>query len=120
MLDELHVASAFRGGRTGRWTTLAAELRDWVARARAVIPREDREILLNPPRLVARFARYALRRTAGNAGHATADDVRARDPELVYLLGELIRILADHYFRLRLEGVEHVPRFNRRLHRRGG
>ncbi|MCX5741899.1 MAG: lysophospholipid acyltransferase family protein [Proteobacteria bacterium] len=38
-----------------------------------------------------------------------ADDVRARDPELLTLLGELWRALATYYFRLRVEGVDHVP-----------
>jgi len=45
----------------------------------------------------------------GRAGCATADEVRARDPELVSLVCDLFRWLGEHYFRLRVEGVDHVP-----------
>ncbi|MCB9562522.1 MAG: SRPBCC family protein [Kofleriaceae bacterium] len=89
--------------------TLATDLANWVARARRLVPHPDRKVLLSPPRLVARFAGFALRRTMGEAGHATADDVRARDPALVTLVGDLFRLLGRHYFRLQVEGVEHVP-----------
>jgi 1-acyl-sn-glycerol-3-phosphate acyltransferase len=82
---------------------------DWMRRARRIVPREDRKVLLSPPRLVARFTRFALRRHDGKAGLASADDVRARDPELVSLLLDLYRLAGEHYFRLRVEGVEHVP-----------
>lgn len=87
------------------WT----ELTDWIARARRLIPAQDAEILLSPPRLVARFMRFALRRSAGLAGHQAADDVHARDPELVTLMCDLWRVLAKYYFRFRVEGIEHVP-----------
>ena len=82
---------------------------DWTRRATRLIPREDRRVLLSPPRLVARFARFALRRRAGRAGSAAADDVAARDPELCTLLMDLYRVLAKRYFRLRIEGVSNVP-----------
>ena len=39
-----------------RWTDLA----DWLVRARRMIPHQDRKVLLSPPRLVARFARFAM------------------------------------------------------------
>lgn len=86
-----------------------SETLEWITRARRLIPAEDRRILLCPPRLLARFARFAIRRVEGKAGGATADDVRARDPELVTLVLDLFRLLGTHYFRLRVEGVEHVP-----------
>jgi len=88
-----------------RWTDLA----NWLVRARRMIPHEDRKVLLSPPRLVARFARFALRRTMGKAGRATADDIAARDPALIDLLLDFLRLLARHYFRLRVEGIEHLP-----------
>ena len=81
----------------------------WLRRARRLIPREDRRVLLCPPRLVARFLRFAARRYQGRAGWATADDVRARDPEFVTLVVELYRILTRYYYRLRVEGVENIP-----------
>ena len=81
----------------------------WLRRARRIIPPEDRRVLLCPPRLVARFLRFAARRYQGRAGWATADDVRARDPELVTLVVELYRILTRYYYRLRVEGVENIP-----------
>jgi 1-acyl-sn-glycerol-3-phosphate acyltransferase len=109
MLDELHAASAVRSALTEHSETLGAEVADWLQRARRLIPREDRRVLLNPPRLMARFAKYAVRRKLGRAGEASADDVNARDPELVTLVGDLFRLLGEHYFRLRTEGVEHVP-----------
>jgi len=86
-----------------------ADAVDWIARARRLVPREDRKILLSPPRLVARFAKYALRRAVGDAGRAIADDVHARDPELLELIGDLYRWLGKHYFRLRIEGIENIP-----------
>lgn len=88
---------------------MRAELAAWLARADTLLPAEDRHVLLCPPRLLARFARFAWRRHAGRAGLATADDVRARDPEFVSWLLALWRVLAHDYFRLRVEGIEHVP-----------
>jgi 1-acyl-sn-glycerol-3-phosphate acyltransferase len=82
---------------------------DWLARARRLIPAEDRDVLLCPPRLVARFAKFAIDRTLDRERVALADDVRARDPELVTLLCDLWRVLGTYYFRARFEGLEHVP-----------
>ncbi len=78
-------------------------------RAERLIPREDLMVLLNPTRLVARFARFAVARHAGVAGHAHADDVHARDPELVTLMLDLYRVLAKLYFRVRVDGIDNVP-----------
>lgn len=86
------------------------EIADWIARGRRLLSAEERHVLMCPPRLVARFAKFAVYRTAGVASHAPADDVRARDPELVAWIGDLWRVLARYYFRLRVEGAEHVPR----------
>lgn len=90
-------------------TRVWTETIDWIERARRLVPAEDRKILLSPPRLVARFTRFALRRSAGLAGKAVADDVHARDPELITWLCDMWRVLAKYYFRFRVEGVEHVP-----------
>ncbi|HEU5055242.1 MAG TPA: lysophospholipid acyltransferase family protein [Kofleriaceae bacterium] len=109
MLDELRAVSAARSVLTDRAATVADEVADWIARARHLVPREDRRVLLNPPRLVARFTRYALLRKFGRAGQVSADDLRARDPELVSLLCDLWRLLGKYYFRFRVDGVEHVP-----------
>jgi len=84
---------------------------EWLERARRLIPEQDRRILLSPPRLAVRFATFAIRRAVGIAGDNTADDVRARDPELLALIGDLYRWLGTHYFRLRVEGVENVPAY---------
>jgi 1-acyl-sn-glycerol-3-phosphate acyltransferase len=81
----------------------------WLDEARRMIPPEDRKVLLSPPRLVARFLRFALARHAGHAGGADADAIAARDPRLVALLLDFMRVVSRHYFRLRVEGVEHVP-----------
>ncbi|MCE9575529.1 MAG: WS/DGAT domain-containing protein [Deltaproteobacteria bacterium] len=89
----------------GAW----ADLRQWLREARALVPREDRRVLLSPPRLVARFMRFALNRHRGQAGHATADDVAGRDPALVGVLVGLYRWLGRYYFRLQVRGVERVP-----------
>lgn len=87
------------------WSALS----DWLSRARRLVPREDRKVLLSPPRLVLRFAKYAARRAVGRAAKVASDDIAPRDPELVLLVGELYRWLARHYFRLRVEGIENVP-----------
>jgi len=85
------------------------EMIDWVLRARRLVPREDRRVLLSPPRLIARFMKFALHRHSGEADRASADDVRARDPELVALLLDLFALSSKYYFRLRVEGVENIP-----------
>lgn len=85
------------------------DIADWVARARRLVPREDRAVLLSPPRLVARFMRFAWRRHHHTEEHVPADDVRRRDPELVSLLLDLFRLTSRWYFRLRVEGVDNVP-----------
>ncbi len=109
MLDQLRAVSAARSAATDRAATVADEMAGWIARARRLVPREDRRVLLNPPRLIARFARYALLRGRGRAGEASADELGARDPELVSLLCDLWRLLGEHYFRIRIEGVDNVP-----------
>jgi 1-acyl-sn-glycerol-3-phosphate acyltransferase len=85
------------------------ELADWLARADSLLPAEDRRVLLCPPRLITRFARFAMRRASGRAGGATADDITARDPVLVSWLLDFWRVVARNYFRLRIEGIDHVP-----------
>src|SRR5689334_3002652 len=98
-----------REGTRHMLDALRGEVGDWLARAGRLIPRADRHVLLNPPRLVARFAKYAVHRTLGHAGEVAADEIGARDPEFVTLLCDLFRILGDHYFRFRVDGLEHVP-----------
>ncbi len=85
------------------------DLLDWIERARRLVPAEDRKVLFCPPRLIARFTRFAVRRSAGLAGSVSADDIHARDPELVTLICDLWRVLAKHYFRFHVEGVDNVP-----------
>lgn len=109
MLDELHALTLAGTGPAERLRALRTQLARWYAQFQRLVPPADRRIVLNPIRLVTRFGHYAVRRTRGRAGAATADDVRARDPELVSLLCDLFRILGEHYFRLRFEGVERVP-----------
>jgi 1-acyl-sn-glycerol-3-phosphate acyltransferase len=99
----------FDANRAGMAKHAIGEAIDWIARARRLVPREDRKILLSPPRLVGRFAKYALHRARGDAGSAPADDIHARDLDLLLLLGDLYRWLGRHYFRLRVEGLENVP-----------
>lgn len=86
-----------------------SEVTEWLARARQLVPREDRKVVLSPPRLAARFAWYAVRRAVGLAARAPADDLGARDPELVKLLGDAGRLLEKYYFRLQVEGIANVP-----------
>lgn len=109
MLDELHAAAMVGTAPPEHFETLRMQLAEWYSRMQRLVPRADRWVVFNPPRLVARFANYALRRSRGRAGAATADDVRARDPELVTLVCDLFRILGERYFRIRFEGVDHVP-----------
>ncbi len=85
------------------------EAADWIVRARQVVPRRHRKVLLSPPRLVWRFTQYALARHAGRADRVCADDVDARDPELITLIMDFIRGVGHHYFRLQIEGAEQIP-----------
>jgi 1-acyl-sn-glycerol-3-phosphate acyltransferase len=88
---------------------MVPELVDWTQRAKRLIPPEDLRVLLNPARLVTRFSRFAVARWSHRAGNAPADDIHARDPELVTLMLDLYRILAKLYFRVRVDGVDNVP-----------
>jgi len=87
----------------------ARDLASWIVRARRLVPREDRAVLLSPPRLVARFMRFAWRRRHHTDVRADASDPSLRDPELVSLFLDLFRLVGKWYFRLRVEGVENVP-----------
>lgn len=87
------------------WTALS----DWFARANELVPKRDRKILLSPPRLVARFARFALARHRGAPKAAGTEDVSARDPALLELGFELLHVLARYYFRLQVAGLEQLP-----------
>jgi 1-acyl-sn-glycerol-3-phosphate acyltransferase len=78
-------------------------------RAKALIPKEDRRVLLSPPRLVARFIRFALAHHAGRDHAISVDDLRARDPELVRLFTDFFCTLGARYFRVKIEGLAHVP-----------
>lgn len=86
-----------------------SELADWVSRARRLVPAADRKILLSPPRLVYRFAKFAAHRALGLAANTPADDIHARDPDFVYLVGQIYQFLARHYFHLKTLGVENIP-----------
>ncbi|MGZ3441655.1 MAG: hypothetical protein ACXVDD_19175, partial [Polyangia bacterium] len=66
-------------------------------------------MLLSPPRLVARFVRFALLHRAGLDRTVSADDVRARDPALVQLYTDFFRTLGARYFRVKIEGLAKVP-----------
>ena len=92
-----------------RWNELATDFHDWLVRADRLVPHADRKVLLSPPRLLLAFSRFALAHARGQE-HVEPPDIAARDPELVGLLADLWRVLATHYFRLRVLGVEHVPR----------
>lgn len=85
------------------------EILDWLDRARRLVPPKDWSVLLCPPRLVARFSKFALSRARGRGAHDPADDVRARDPEFISLMLDLWRVLARYYFRLRVNGIDNMP-----------
>lgn len=80
-------------------------LSDWCRRAAALIPPADRIVLLSPPLLLAKFARYGL---SAHKRDAMADDPDARNPAMVDLLLDF-QLLARHYFRLDVRGVDNVP-----------
>lgn len=88
---------------------MVAEAVSWVRRARALVPKEDRRVLLSPPRLVWRFARFALNRRTGHGVGSPADEVQARDPRFVALLLDFFAAFGRRYFRPRVEGIENVP-----------
>lgn len=84
------------------------EVLDWARRADRLVPAEDRRVLFWPPALVLRWSKYALHRALGRPIDRPADDVTARDPELVSIVLELFRGLARVYFRLQVEGISNV------------
>jgi len=83
--------------------------REWLRRAHRLVPAADAAVLLSPPLLCARFLAFALARRTGRAQKATADDVRARDPEFTGLLMDFFRGFGRLWFRPRIEGLEHLP-----------
>ena len=91
------------------WSIMVRETVEWWQRARQQIPKRDRAILLSPPRLVARFMRFALAHHAGAGESAAADDLAARDPEFCALMMDFLELFARRYFRFRVEGIDHVP-----------
>jgi 1-acyl-sn-glycerol-3-phosphate acyltransferase len=88
---------------------MLSEVIDWFERARRLIPADDRKILLSPPRLAARFARFAIQRWRGKVGGLASDRIGALDTELLVLFSDLWHALGKYYFRLRVEGVDNVP-----------
>jgi 1-acyl-sn-glycerol-3-phosphate acyltransferase len=88
---------------------MIAEAKTWLERARRLVPKRDRDLFLSPVRLVARFVRFVLAHHAGLDSRDPVGDVRARDPALVSLVLDFFRAVGRHYFRLRIQGVEHVP-----------
>lgn len=87
----------------------AAGTASWIVEARRLVPHEDRKVLLSPPRLVARFMRFAWHHRHETETHDPADDVRRRDPEIVSLMMDLWRVLGRRYFRLRVDDIANVP-----------
>ncbi|MBK8258356.1 MAG: acyltransferase family protein [Polyangiaceae bacterium] len=85
---------------------VAAALRDWADRASALIPPEDRKVLLSPARLFRAFAKFAF---LHRGDRVFAGDINARDPEIIHLFLDLFRIAGTHYFRTHTLGVENVP-----------
>lgn len=81
----------------------------WLKRAKALVPAADAVVLLSPPLLIPRLMKFALARSTGHEERAPADDVRARDPEFIGLLMDLLRELGGRWFRPTFSGVENVP-----------
>lgn len=80
---------------------------DWLSRARRQIPLRHALQLFSLPLLTARLAGYPLGINKRNRIAAT--DPSARDPELVSVVLEAFRPLAETYFRWDLQGIERVP-----------
>ncbi len=81
----------------------------WVSRASQVIPARDAIVFLSPPLLLPRMMRFSVARSTGDAAHAPADDVRARDPELIAVLMDFLRAVGGVWFRPDIAGIENVP-----------
>ncbi len=91
------------------WRYMWRDIGDWIDRGTRLFSPEERAVLLNPPRLVARFSKFAIARALRRAGREAADDIHGRDLELVAWIGDLWRVLAKHYFRLCVDGLDNVP-----------
>src|SRR5690242_9394046 len=91
---------------------------DWVARARQLISPRD-FLWLTPPGALAIMAGFAsgTRQAESSAAGTPAPpptkdqppDLSLRDPELVELAHDLFRAIGRYYFRLEIQGVEHIP-----------
>lgn len=87
---------------------VAAALR-WLGRARALMSPAERALFLSWPHLGLALLKYPRDRLRGLREPDGSPELDARDEELVDLAAELIRVLGRHYFRLRVEGIEHFP-----------
>ena len=83
------------------------ETGEWLQRASSVLPLRDGLALFNPPVQVGWIAKYAL--AGRHKRDIPSDDPAQRDPELVGLVFDAVRVLGRHYFRLEIDGVENLP-----------
>lgn len=92
---------------------------EWLERARRKMAARD-FLWLTPPGTLAILIGFAtekkLPRDAGSAHGSCAAtaavdrvDLAGRDPELVELALDLFRAIGRHYFRVEIQGVDHVP-----------
>ena len=80
--------------------------RDIARRAGVFISPAELVRLVAPTTPIASVLSYVSRR---NEAHLTTDGPDARDPEFVRWVMDIARWLGQYYFRLRFEGLEHLP-----------
>lgn len=77
----------------------------WLSRAREHLPVRDLVAIALPHRAAAMLAAYGLHVHR----RACAEDLEAREPELVRVVLDAARAIGRVWFRAEVEGVEHVP-----------
>ncbi len=80
--------------------------RDIARRSRVFISPAELVRLVAPTTPIASVLSYVSRQ---EEVHLATDDLDARDPSFVRWVLDMARWLGQHYFRLRFEGLEHLP-----------
>jgi 1-acyl-sn-glycerol-3-phosphate acyltransferase len=86
-----------------------AAVHDWARRAKRLTSARERELLMSWPTLGMTLLKYPLDRLRGQREPEVTPQIDSRDPALITLVADCLRALGRHYFRLRIEGIQHMP-----------
>jgi len=86
-----------------------AAAHDWVRRAKSLTSADERKLMTSFSTLGLTILKYPLDRWQKRAEPGGPPRTDVRDPALVALAADFVRAVGRHYFRLQIEGIEHMP-----------